>query len=70
MGDPGEDGGRSRAIHERRMHWFPLDRHGGRLAVAHLRHGLQTIMETKRLIERNANIDLALECMWMTILGK
>ncbi|MHB9134078.1 MAG: DNA polymerase III subunit [Armatimonadota bacterium] len=45
-----------------------LDRHTGRLPAAHLRHGLQTIMQTKRLIERNANIDLALERMWMAIL--
>jgi hypothetical protein len=45
-----------------------LDRHRGRFTSAHLRRGLQTIMQTKRLIERNANIDLALECMWMTIL--
>jgi len=47
-----------------------LDRHRGRLSPTLLRSGLQTIMQTKRLIERNANIDLALECMWMAILGE
>lgn len=45
-----------------------LDRHAGRYTDAHLRAGLHTIMHTKRLIERNANIDLALERMWMSIL--
>jgi len=45
-----------------------LDRHTGRIPQEHLRVGLQTIMQTKRLIERNAIIDLALERMWMTIL--
>ncbi len=45
-----------------------LDRHRGHFSPAHLCNGLQTIFQTKRLIERNANIDLALECMCMTIL--
>jgi DNA polymerase-3 subunit delta' len=45
-----------------------LDRHTGHLSLDVLRRGLQTIMETKRLIERNANIDLALERMWMRVL--
>lgn len=38
------------------------------LNEASLRDGLQTVMNTKRLIERNANIDLALEAMWMRVL--
>lgn len=46
-----------------------LDGHRGRLSPERLRDGLQIIMQTKRLIERNANIDLALERMWMTILA-
>lgn len=45
-----------------------LDRHRGRFSPAQLRGSLQTIMRTKRLIERNANIDLALECLCMTVL--
>jgi len=45
-----------------------LDRHRARFSPAQLRFGLKTIMQTKRLIERNANIDLALECMCMMIL--
>lgn len=47
-----------------------LDRHAGRIPLVRLREGLQTIMQTKRLIERNANIDLALERMWITVLAK
>jgi len=45
-----------------------LDRHAGRLPAARLRNGLRAIMQTKRTIERNANIDLALERMWMSAL--
>jgi len=45
-----------------------LDRHAGRLPAGHLQQGLQAIVQTKRLIERNANIDLALERMWITAL--
>ncbi|MHB9024566.1 MAG: DNA polymerase III subunit [Armatimonadota bacterium] len=45
-----------------------LDRQRGRLSAAQLREGLQAIMQTKRYVERNANIDLALERMWMAIL--
>ncbi len=45
-----------------------LDRHIGRLPITRLRTGLQAMAQTKRLIERNANIDLALERMWMTAL--
>lgn len=44
------------------------DRHVGRTSAERLREGLQAIMHAKRLIERNANIDLALEQMCMTIL--
>ncbi len=47
-----------------------LERHAGRLSVAQLREGVQAIVTTKRLIERNANIDLALERMWMRVLGE
>ena len=46
-----------------------LDRHAGRLSAVQLRRGLHAIMQAKRLIERNANIDLTLEWMWMTALG-
>ena len=46
-----------------------LDRHAGRFSPIQLRHSLGVIMQTKYLIERNANIDLALERMWMAILG-
>ena len=45
-----------------------LDRHAGRLTAARLQTGLQAIVQTKRLIERNANIDLALERMWIAAL--
>jgi DNA polymerase-3 subunit delta' len=45
-----------------------LDRHAGRLPAGQLQHGLQAIIQTKRLIERNANLDLALERMWMSAL--
>ena len=45
-----------------------LDRHAGRLPAGRLQQGLQAIVQTKRLIERNANIDLALERMWITAL--
>ncbi len=45
-----------------------LDRHTGRIPLDALRTGLHTIMQTKRLIERNANIDLALERMWIAVL--
>ncbi|HEX2950167.1 MAG TPA: DNA polymerase III subunit delta' [Armatimonadota bacterium] len=45
-----------------------IDRHVGCLSQDALRDGLETIMQTKRLVERNANIDLALERMWMAIL--
>lgn len=45
-----------------------LDRQRGRLSPEQLRDGLQVIMQTKRYIERNANLDLALERMWMAIL--
>jgi DNA polymerase III gamma/tau subunit len=46
-----------------------LDRCAGRLPAEKLQRGLQAIVETKRIIERNANIDLALERMWMTVLA-
>ncbi len=46
-----------------------LARHAGRIPPARLRAGLQAILTTKRYIERNANIDLALEVMWMRALG-
>ena len=46
-----------------------LDRHAGRLTAAQLQRGLEAITEAKRLIERNANIDLTLEWMWMAALG-
>jgi DNA polymerase-3 subunit delta' len=49
-------------------HAAMLDRHAGRISLDALRDGLHTIMQTKRLIERNANIDLALERMWMAVL--
>ncbi len=45
-----------------------LDRHRGRFSPAHLRDSLQAVLHMKRLIERNANIDLALECLCMQIL--
>ena len=45
-------------------------RHAGRTTTEYLRQGLQAIMQTKRYIERNANIDLALERMCMTILPR
>ncbi len=47
-----------------------LSRHAGRLSLEALRAGLHTIMQTKRLIERNANIDLALERMWIAVLPR
>jgi DNA polymerase III subunit delta' len=46
-----------------------LDRQAGCLSATALRRGLQHITQTKRLIERNANIDLALECLGMGLLG-
>lgn len=46
-----------------------LARHRGTRSTAQLQQGLQIVMQTKRFIERNANIDLALERMWMQILG-
>jgi len=46
-----------------------LDGHTGRIPSTQLRDGLHAILHTKRLIERNANIDLALEVMWMRALG-
>ncbi|MEI7831794.1 MAG: DNA polymerase III subunit delta' C-terminal domain-containing protein, partial [bacterium] len=45
-----------------------IKRNAGRHTAPELRRGLQTILKTKRLIERNVNIDLALESMWMNIL--
>jgi DNA polymerase-3 subunit delta' len=45
-----------------------LDRYVGHIPLDDLRRGLHTIMQTKRLIERNANIDLALERMWISVL--
>jgi DNA polymerase-3 subunit delta' len=45
-----------------------LDRQGARLSAIQLQDGLHTIMRAKRLIERNANIDLTLEWMWMQLL--
>ncbi len=45
-----------------------LKHNAGRHTTTELRQGLQTILKTKRLIERNVNIDLALESMWMNIL--
>jgi DNA polymerase-3 subunit delta' len=47
-----------------------LDRHAGHRGVDRLRHGLRAIVETKRLLERNANIDLALEQMWIAVLAQ
>ncbi|HOF89021.1 MAG TPA: hypothetical protein PLZ36_13105, partial [Armatimonadota bacterium] len=47
-----------------------LSRHACRLSLEALRAGLHTIMQTKRLIERNANIDLALERMWIAVLPR
>jgi DNA polymerase-3 subunit delta' len=45
-----------------------LDRHAHRLSSQQLRDGLHAVMQAKRMIERNANIDLALERMWMAML--
>ncbi len=39
-----------------------------KISLADLRIGLREIMRTKLHIERNANIDLSLERLWMTIL--
>jgi len=47
-----------------------LDRAAGRMGADEARAGLQAIMKAKRLIERNANIDLTLEWLWMTILPR
>jgi DNA polymerase-3 subunit delta' len=46
-----------------------FDRHRGQTTAERLRQSLQAIMQTKRLLERNANIDLALERLCMTILS-
>lgn len=46
-----------------------LDAQRGLRSVPRLEQGVQTILKTKRLIERNANIDLALEAMWMALLA-
>ncbi len=40
----------------------------GKISADDLRTGLREIMRTKLHIERNANIDLSLERLWMTIL--
>jgi DNA polymerase-3 subunit delta' len=40
----------------------------GKISLTDLRTGLHEIMRTKLHIERNANIDLSLERLWMTIL--
>jgi DNA polymerase III subunit delta' len=47
-----------------------LDRGAAHFSEAELRDGLRIITETKRLLERNANLDLALERLWMRILPK
>jgi len=46
-----------------------LDRHRGRLTALQLQCGLEAITEARRLLERNANIDLTLEWMCMAALG-
>jgi DNA polymerase-3 subunit delta' len=46
-----------------------LERHVGRFTPAQLRDALAVTMRAKRLIERNANIDLTLERMCMQVLG-
>jgi DNA polymerase-3 subunit delta' len=46
-----------------------FDRCAGRFTQMQLRDGLQAVMQAKRMIERNANIDLTLEHMWMMMLG-
>lgn len=45
-----------------------LERYSGLVSEQQWRTGLQAVMQTRRMIERNANIDLALERMAMSIL--
>lgn len=45
-----------------------FDRHKGYMSPEKLQNGLEVILKSRRVIESNANIDLAIEAMWMNIL--
>ena len=49
-------------------HLEMFERHHSAFSSEHLQHGLYEIVTTKRLLERNANIDLAMESLCMKIL--
>lgn len=45
-----------------------LAQHTGRMSPDEIQHGLHAVLHAKRVIEKNANIDLTLEQMWMSML--